>query len=99
MRQTYQLWAAMSNPNAARIWNSSRGFLDEWSQREWPALCQRRRREREPLGAIPALDDIDHSRTKTKSLQTNGIAERFRKTIVNEFKASGKAESRHSRSQ
>ena len=32
-----------------------------------------------------AVEDIDHSRTKTKSPQTNGIAERFHKTILNEF--------------
>ena len=30
-------------------------------------------------------EDIDHSRTKTKSLQTNGIAERFHKTVLDEF--------------
>ena len=28
---------------------------------------------------------IDHSRTKTKSPQTNGICERFHKTVLNEF--------------
>jgi transposase InsO family protein len=28
--------------------------------------------------------DIDHSRTKTKSPQTNGICERFQKTVLNE---------------
>ena len=32
-----------------------------------------------------AVEDIDHSRTKTKSPQTNGIVERFHKTILNEF--------------
>ncbi|MGC2221760.1 MAG: IS481 family transposase [Methylocella sp.] len=32
-----------------------------------------------------AVEDIDHSRTKTKSPQTNGIAERFHKTVLNEF--------------
>jgi hypothetical protein len=32
-----------------------------------------------------AVEDVDHSRTKTKSPQTNGIAERFPKTILNEF--------------
>ena len=31
------------------------------------------------------MEDIDHSRTKTKSPQTNGIAERFHKTVLNEF--------------
>ncbi|MDF2810122.1 MAG: transposase [Microvirga sp.] len=32
-----------------------------------------------------AIEDIDHSRTKTKSQQTNGIAERFHKTVLDEF--------------
>ena len=32
-----------------------------------------------------AVEDIDHSRTKAKSPQTNGIRERFHKTILNEF--------------
>ena len=32
-----------------------------------------------------AVEDIDHSRTKTKSLQTNGICERFHRTVLDEF--------------
>ncbi len=32
-----------------------------------------------------AVEDIDHTRTKTKSPQTNGICERFHKTVLNEF--------------
>jgi transposase InsO family protein len=32
-----------------------------------------------------AIEDIDHSRTKTKSPQTNGIVERFHKTVLDEF--------------
>ena len=32
-----------------------------------------------------ALEDVDHSRTKTKSPQTNGIVERFHKTVLDEF--------------
>jgi len=32
-----------------------------------------------------AIEDIDHTRTKTKHPQTNGICERFHKTILNEF--------------
>ena len=32
-----------------------------------------------------AVEDIDRSRTKTKSPQTNGICERFHKTVLNEF--------------
>ena len=33
------------------------------------------------------MKDIDHSRTKTKSPQTNGICERFHRTIQDEFYA------------
>ena len=32
-----------------------------------------------------ALEDIDHTKTKTKSPQTNGICERFHKTVLEEF--------------
>jgi len=32
-----------------------------------------------------AVEDIDHSRTKTKSPQTNGICERFHRTLLDEF--------------
>ena len=32
-----------------------------------------------------ALNDIDHSRTKAQSPQTNGICERFHKTLLHEF--------------
>jgi transposase InsO family protein len=32
-----------------------------------------------------ALNDIDHTRTKAKSPQTNGICERFHKTLLQEF--------------
>jgi Integrase core domain len=32
-----------------------------------------------------AVEDIDHTRTKTKSPQTNGICERFHRTILEEF--------------
>ena len=31
------------------------------------------------------MENIDHTRTKTRSPQTNGICERFNKTILNEF--------------
>lgn len=34
-----------------------------------------------------AIEDIDHTRTKAKSPQTNGICERFHKTIQDEFYA------------
>jgi len=32
-----------------------------------------------------AIENIDHTKTKAKSPQTNGICERFHKTILNEF--------------
>ena len=32
-----------------------------------------------------AVEDIDHSRTKTKNPQTNGIVERLHKTVLDEF--------------
>ena len=32
-----------------------------------------------------AVEDVDHSRTKTKSPQTNGIYERFHRTVLDEF--------------
>jgi len=41
--------------------------------------------ERHAYELYLAVEDIDHSRTKTKSPQTNGIVERFHKTILNEF--------------
>ena len=41
--------------------------------------------ERHQYELYLAVEDIDHSRTKTKSPQTNGIVERFHKTALNEF--------------
>lgn len=41
--------------------------------------------ERHPYELYLALEDIEHTRTKTKSPQTNGICERFNKTLLNEF--------------
>ena len=32
-----------------------------------------------------AVEDIDHTRTKVKSPQTNGICERFHRTVLDEF--------------
>jgi transposase InsO family protein len=32
-----------------------------------------------------AVEDIDHSKTKAKSPQTNGICERFQRTMLQEF--------------
>lgn len=41
--------------------------------------------ERHEYELYLAIEDIDHSRTKTKSPQTNGIVERFHKTALDEF--------------
>lgn len=41
--------------------------------------------ERHDYELYLAVEDIDHTRTKTKHPQTNGICERFHKTLLNEF--------------
>lgn len=43
--------------------------------------------ERHEFQLYLALEDIDHTKTKAKSPQTNGICERFHQTIQNEFYA------------
>jgi len=41
--------------------------------------------ERHEYELYLAVENIDHSRTKVKSPQTNGIVERLHKTMLNEF--------------
>ena len=41
--------------------------------------------ERHEYELYLAIENIDHTRTKVKSPQTNGICERFHKTVLNEF--------------
>ena len=41
--------------------------------------------ERHEYELYLALEDVDHSGAKTKSPQTNGIVERFHKTVLDEF--------------
>ncbi|QTI82156.1 IS481 family transposase (plasmid) [Roseomonas marmotae] len=41
--------------------------------------------ERHDYELYLAVEDVDHSRTKTKSPQTNGIVERLHKTMLHEF--------------
>jgi transposase InsO family protein len=41
--------------------------------------------ERHEYELYLAVEDIEHTRTKVKSPQTNGIVERFHKTVLNEF--------------
>ncbi len=42
-------------------------------------------RERHEYQLYLAVENIDHSKTKAKSPQSNGICERFQKTMLNEF--------------
>jgi hypothetical protein len=42
-------------------------------------------RERHEFQLYLAIEDIDHTKTKAKSPQTNGICERFHRTIQDEF--------------
>jgi transposase InsO family protein len=43
------------------------------------------RPERHAYELYLAVEDVDHTRTKTKNPQTNGIVERLRKTMLHEF--------------
>ena len=43
------------------------------------------RRESHEYELYLSIEGIDHTRTKTRSPQTNGICERFHQTIQNEF--------------
>ena len=41
--------------------------------------------DRHPYELYLAIEEIDHTRTRTRRPQTNGICERFHKTLLNEF--------------
>ena len=41
--------------------------------------------DRHPYELYLAIEDIEHTRTRTRRPQTNGICERFHKTVLNEF--------------
>jgi len=41
--------------------------------------------EQHPYELYLAVEDVEHTRTKVKHPQTNGICERFHKTVLNEF--------------
>ena len=47
----------------------------------------RRNRENHEYELYLAVGDVDHSKIKAKSPQTNGICERFNRTVQNEFYA------------
>jgi len=43
------------------------------------------RADRHDYQLFLAINDIEHTKTKVKSPQTNGICERFHKTVLQEF--------------
>jgi transposase InsO family protein len=45
--------------------------------------------DRHEYELYPAEDDIEHTRTKTCHPHTNGICERFRKAMLDEFHRGG----------
>ena len=45
--------------------------------------------ERHEYELYLTVENIDHTRTKTRHPQTNGICERFHKTLLNEFSPFG----------
>ena len=65
-------------------------FFDEYDIRISRVLTDRGTEycgspERHEYELYLAVEDIDHTRTKTKSPQTNGICERFHRTVLDEF--------------
>src|SRR5215831_3087697 len=64
-------------------------FYDEYGIRLSRVLTDRGTefcgRESHDYELYLAVEDVDHSRTKTKSPQTNGSCERFHRTVLDEF--------------
>lgn len=65
-------------------------FFDEYGLRLLRILTDRGTEfcgdtQKHPYELYLAIEDVDHSRTKVKSPQTNGIVERLHKTMLNEF--------------
>jgi hypothetical protein len=61
--------------------NYQQTFIDTYAK----VACAKLIPERHEYELYLAIEDIDHSRTKTMSPQTNGICEGFHKTVLNEF--------------
>jgi len=53
--------------------------------RRWQRLGHDGNPEHHEYDLYLAVENIDHSRTKAKSPQTNGTIERYHKTMLNEF--------------
>ena len=86
-----KLYTTKTPITAADILNDK--VLPFFAQEELPMLRILTDRGTEYCGRVEqhdyqlylALNDIDHTKTKAMSPQTNGICERFHKTILNEF--------------
>lgn len=86
-----KLYTTKTPITAADILNDK--VLPYFSQHELPMLRILTDRGTEYCGRVDhhdfqlymAINDIDHTKTKAMSPQTNGICERFHKTILNEF--------------
>jgi transposase InsO family protein len=86
-----KLYTTKQPINAADLLNDQ--VLPFFDQQELPLLRVLTDRGTEFCGRADAhdyelflaLNDIEHSRTKAKSPQTNGICERFQKTVLDEF--------------
>jgi Integrase core domain len=88
---TVKLYEAKTALNAADLLNDR--VLPFFESQDVPVLRILTDRGSEYCGNVEhheyqlylAIEDIDHTRTKTKSPQTNGICERFHRTILEEF--------------
>ena len=86
-----KLYTTKTPITAADILNDK--VLPYFSQHDLPMLRILTDRGTEYCGRVDqhdyqlylAINDIDHTKTKAMSPQTNGICERFHKTILNEF--------------
>ena len=86
-----KLYTTKTPITAAHILNDR--VLPYFEQHELPMLRILTDRGTEYCGKVEyhdyrlylAINDIDHTKTKAMSPQTNGICERFHKTILNEF--------------
>ncbi|MGX5202654.1 IS481 family transposase [Aliikangiella sp. IMCC44632] len=86
-----KLYTTKTPITAADILNDK--VLPYFNQHELPMLRFLTDRGTEYCGRVEhhdyqlylAINDIDHTKTKAMSPQTNGICERFHKTILNEF--------------
>ena len=68
--------ANVGQPVADRVGRCRTGILARVGKHDRAILLER---------YLKGLAQVRHTRTKTKSPQTNGICERFNKTILNEF--------------